>query len=56
VFALVATAAVGLERVVSEHERRRRLLAGTLLALAALQAAANGALVVEIVRVYSRRA
>jgi hypothetical protein len=53
VFALVATAAAGLEMAVAGGVRGGRLLLGALVAMVALQVAANGALVLEIVRVFS---
>jgi hypothetical protein len=53
VFALVAVAAVGLEGEASRGTGRARLVAALAFLLAALQAAANGSLVADVVGIYS---
>jgi len=54
VFALVAAAAVGLEAEASRSPRRGRLVEAAALGLVALQVAANGSLLADVVRIYSR--
>jgi hypothetical protein len=54
VFAVVAVAAVGIEGEVSRGTLGGRLVQALALLLAALQAAANGTLVSDIVEIYSR--
>ena len=55
VFALVAVAAAGLEGEAVRGVGRARLVQGAALLLAALQLAANGGLVSDIVSIYSGR-
>jgi hypothetical protein len=54
VFALVASAAVGLEAEASRSALRGRLVQVATLGLVALQVEANGSLVADVVRIYSR--
>ena len=54
VFALVAVVAIGLEAEASRSTSRGHLVQALALGLAALQGAANGSLVSDIVRIYSR--
>jgi hypothetical protein len=53
VFALIAVAAVGLEAEAAGSAARQRLVLAAVLGLAALQAAANGGFVGDILQIYA---